>query len=158
MPLICSRFSGCTEPAQYPTGTPGIYACFKHRPSAKEIAAILPGRSVPPVKADKVKAPPLGVKPEQQRAHKKLLSQCVYCGVSLTPDNYTRDHVIPLSRGGSTQRENIAPCCYDCNHLKGPLTASEFLAVRSDPKALKEMIRKVHDNLPQVAVDLSEIA
>jgi 5-methylcytosine-specific restriction endonuclease McrA len=140
--VICNRYSGCTNTAQYPTGTPGIYACFKHRPSAHELARVMTPTTVRPTTKPKRKTP--GIEPSQSR---RLMSQCVYCGVALTPDNYTKDHVIPLSRGGGINRENIAPACYDCNHLKGPLTASEFLAVRSDPKALKTMIRRVQQGI-----------
>jgi hypothetical protein len=31
----------------------------------------------------------------------------------------TRDHYIPLSRGGTNTRENIRQACYKCNNLKG---------------------------------------
>lgn len=38
---------------------------------------------------------------------------CVYCG---DPAN-SRDHVIPLSKGGNSLPENIVPCCRLCNSL-----------------------------------------
>jgi 5-methylcytosine-specific restriction endonuclease McrA len=130
--MICNRYSGCTEQAQYQTGTPGIWACYKHRPSAREfVAAATPTRSVAAVMSQVTKG------------HERLISFCVYCGVALTPETYTRDHVIPRARGGSSAKENLAPCCKDCNNSKGPLTASEYLAVRGDNKARKAMIAKV---------------
>ena len=41
--------------------------------------------------------------------------ECVYCGG--TAD--TRDHVIPLSRGGTNSIDNIVPACRSCNARKG---------------------------------------
>lgn len=31
----------------------------------------------------------------------------------------TRDHVVPLAKGGGNSIENIRPCCYSCNSKKG---------------------------------------
>ena len=33
----------------------------------------------------------------------------------------TMDHIVPLSKGGGNTLENEAPCCYECNQLKGAL-------------------------------------
>jgi 5-methylcytosine-specific restriction endonuclease McrA len=38
---------------------------------------------------------------------------CVYCGRTDRP--LTRDHVIPLSKGGHHTKENILPACRSCN-------------------------------------------
>lgn len=40
---------------------------------------------------------------------------CVNCG---KPAN-TIDHIIPLSRGGTNDLENLQPMCWDCNKAKG---------------------------------------
>lgn len=71
------------------------------------------------------------------------VSQCVYCGIDLDDDSHTDDHVIPLSRGGSNLRTNMAPSCLPCNMAKGPLTASEYLATRDDPEDLEALRRTI---------------
>mgnify|MGYP001573819643 CR=1 FL=1 len=50
---------------------------------------------------------------------------CIYCGEARP---LTRDHKIPISRGGSDDISNIVPACHSCNAKKQAKTASEFLA------------------------------
>lgn len=47
---------------------------------------------------------------------------CQYCGTS---EKLTIDHVIPKSRGGSDQWENLVTACTICNHRKGNRTPKE---------------------------------
>lgn len=44
-------------------------------------------------------------------------NRCAHCGNAEA--SLTRDHVIPLSRGGSDYIENIQPLCRSCNSRKG---------------------------------------
>jgi len=54
-----------------------------------------------------------------------ILSQhnfrCAYCGCSLLDlfNPATRDHLIPISKGGNNTKENIVPACRSCNSKKG---------------------------------------
>lgn len=52
-------------------------------------------------------------------------------------DRRTRDHVVPLSRGGADTRENKVDCCSGCNRLKGSLTGAEFMWLSDDRQARK---------------------
>jgi len=47
---------------------------------------------------------------------------CQYCGVKLTINEGTYDHVLPRAQGGRTCWENIVTCCTDCNRDKGNRT------------------------------------
>lgn len=44
---------------------------------------------------------------------------CAYCKTPLTEENITVDHIIPKSKNGSEDTENLAPCCLSCNRKKG---------------------------------------
>lgn len=62
---------------------------------------------------------------KKQYGHK-----CPHCGRSEPEIKLTRDHIIPLSRGGSNFIENIQPLCGDCNrrkHAKMPDEAKNVL-------------------------------
>lgn len=41
---------------------------------------------------------------------------CAYCGALFRPGSLTRDHVLPLSRGGKDVWENVVTACLPCNH------------------------------------------
>ncbi|MFN4132489.1 MAG: HNH endonuclease [Caldimicrobium sp.] len=51
---------------------------------------------------------------------------CYYCGRKVPPEELTMDHRIPLSRGGTSTRENIVPACKDCNAKKKYLSPWEW--------------------------------
>ncbi len=44
---------------------------------------------------------------------------CQFCGRVLPAAELTLDHVIPRSRGGHTDWDNLVACCHPCNNLKG---------------------------------------
>lgn len=50
-------------------------------------------------------------------------NRCVYCGATHLP--LTIDHVIPRTRGGSNDWDNLVCCCTRCNNLKGDHTPEE---------------------------------
>ncbi len=59
--------------------------------------------------------------------NKKILEyagRCAYCGD--IENNPTQDHVIPISRGGSSKIDNIVPACKRCNSSKGSKTLQEW--------------------------------
>lgn len=43
--------------------------------------------------------------------------RCAYCGFG--PETLTRDHFVPLSKGGEDVPENVVPACPRCNSSKG---------------------------------------
>ena len=62
---------------------------------------------------------------------------CVYCGSESGP--FHLDHVVPKSRGGSDQPENLVTACARCNLSKHCMLPSEWLP--SPSPAIVEMER-----------------
>ena len=46
---------------------------------------------------------------------------CLYCGEVLPARLLTRDHIVPVSRGGADTWENVATACRACNFRKDDL-------------------------------------
>ena len=44
---------------------------------------------------------------------------CLYCGKQFPDRMLTRDHILPLSRGGRDCWSNVVTACKPCNHAKG---------------------------------------
>jgi len=63
---------------------------------------------------------------------------CQYCQRNLvdlkTNEILTRDHVVPISRGGKDKWDNVVTSCSTCNNKKGNnLLKSTNLSLRKDP-------------------------
>ena len=50
---------------------------------------------------------------------------CAYCGDIHTEASLTRDHIVPVSRGGQNSWMNVVASCYRCNNKKGDRLLSE---------------------------------
>jgi hypothetical protein len=50
---------------------------------------------------------------------------CAYCG-KVTHTALTRDHIVPVSRGGRDDWQNCCACCRSCNLAKGSKTLEEL--------------------------------
>jgi 5-methylcytosine-specific restriction enzyme A len=45
--------------------------------------------------------------------------KCVFCGRNSKEVTLEIDHIIPFSRGGSNESDNLQTLCFDCNRGKG---------------------------------------
>ena len=52
--------------------------------------------------------------------------KCNYCIKILNVTNMVCDHIIPLSSGGGSIKENLQMICASCNTKKGPLTHKQY--------------------------------
>jgi 5-methylcytosine-specific restriction endonuclease McrA len=59
------------------------------------------------------------VKFSRQNIYARDRYTCQYCGVKSASEELTYDHVLPKSRGGKTEWENIVTSCMACNRKKG---------------------------------------
>lgn len=67
---------------------------------------------------------------------------CKYSGRILKIDNMVFDHVIPISKGGSSNKENIQVISKFSNNMKGSLMESDFILVLKLLDTLPEEVKK----------------
>lgn len=77
------------------------------------------------VKKEKLKAKEL----KQSRWWKDILAKgvCHYCKNKFTPNQLTLDHIVPVSRGGTSTKNNCVPACDKCNKEKSVMTPVEMI-------------------------------
>lgn len=68
----------------------------------------------------------------KSRWWKNRLAQgrCHWCNGTFAPDELTMDHIVPVTRGGKSSRNNVVPSCKECNNRKKyllPMEWAEFL-------------------------------
>lgn len=76
---------------------------------------------------------------------------CVYCRKKLSNSELTLDHVIPQSRGGGSDWDNLVAACKPCNNRKGSQTPQEAgLTVPKRPKfsihTARHLVRQVGED------------
>jgi hypothetical protein len=85
---------------------------------------------------------------EWQFAIKYFNNQCCYCGTELTES--TKDHIIPLAKGGQLTASNIVPCCRQCNSSKKDNNLDDWYT--SQPFFDKYRKNKIEDYITLIAL------
>jgi 5-methylcytosine-specific restriction endonuclease McrA len=69
---------------------------------------------------------------------------CLYCGRQFNRPSLTRDHVLPISKGGADTWENVVTACFHCNSRKANRTPQQagmpLLAVPYRPSWIEHLI------------------
>ncbi len=52
--------------------------------------------------------------------------KCHYCGITLSYKSFHVDHIVPWSKGGRTQLDNLVASCYMCNIAKSDIDYQKF--------------------------------
>ena len=63
---------------------------------------------------------------------------CHYCGGKFKPGELSMDHIVPVARGGRSNKGNIVPCCKACNNRKKYLTPAEMILEQLERKEQAE--------------------
>ena len=61
---------------------------------------------------------------------KRAEGTCYFCRRKFPPKELTMDHIVPLIRGGKSEKSNIVPACKGCNSRKKhmlPLEWEEYM-------------------------------
>lgn len=66
--------------------------------------------------------------------------RCGICGEFVSPEEYTVDHIIPLSRGGTYEYGNLQCTCRRCNLMKADALPEDFIDIVA--KVMKHQAKK----------------
>jgi len=76
------------------------------------------------IKREKTKAQTL--RKSQWWKRKCAEGLCYFCRKKLSPKELTMDHLVPLIRGGRSNKGNVVPSCKECNNKKKYLLPIEW--------------------------------
>jgi 5-methylcytosine-specific restriction endonuclease McrA len=101
-----------------------------------------------PIVAARSRARPSALDPAPALTNAALFARdshlCLYCGQQYGRFQLTRDHVLPISRGGRDCWENVVSACVSCNVRKGSRTPQQagmpLLAVPYRPSWVEHLI------------------
>lgn len=90
-------------------------------------------RKEPPIDTGWDGRPGVKMLAPRQRKHFYLLQRgiCHYCHQETAYEDWTIDHIVPLSKDGSNRLENKVGCCTWCNNHKGSKSVEEFTEIVS---------------------------
>jgi 5-methylcytosine-specific restriction endonuclease McrA len=71
------------------------------------------------------RVPPRAVKFNRRNIYVRDDFRCQYCGCRPPREELTIDHVVPRSRGGRSEWENVVLACQSCNARKGSRLLAE---------------------------------
>jgi 5-methylcytosine-specific restriction endonuclease McrA len=101
-----------------------------------------------PIVASRSKAKNAWIDPAPTLTNNALFSRdqhvCLYCGCHFHKGELTRDHVMPVSKGGPDDWNNVVTACWSCNVRKGSRTPAQanmpLLAVPYRPSWVEHLI------------------
>ena len=63
---------------------------------------------------------------ERYLIYNRTEGHCGICGKFIPLEEYTIDHIIPLSKGGTNDLDNLQACCGFCNKAKDDSMGEDF--------------------------------
>jgi 5-methylcytosine-specific restriction endonuclease McrA len=72
----------------------------------------------------------------EKRWRRKLLVRCYWCRSDIKPSVATRDHIVPLARGGEHSVSNLVVSCGSCNSKKHARSLDKWNATLEQPVLL----------------------
>ena len=118
---------------------PYVYdICFNKIKEVSDILKTIPKELDPPLEnvvqpARQSSVARITLTPTQRaKIYNKSNKTCAICGKPLSIDDFTVDHIIPLSLGGTYDEDNLQATHEKCNFMKGNLDPAEFKNLTQD--------------------------
>lgn len=120
---------------------------------AKEPAAVQPTQPVHPMIQPITKTPRrCFTSKERSEIYIRDKGRCGICGEFIPLNEFTIDHIVPISKGGTYDYDNLQCCCFKCNQLKSNEMPDDFYgkmfialinhAKQQNNKKMKKFLKK----------------
>lgn len=77
-------------------------------------------------------------------------SACAFCGIELSPNDVTIDHLVPKARGGKDEWTNLVCSCWKCNQEKGATQHPKFKPSKPPKEPSFWQLLKARKKMPVV--------
>ena len=71
---------------------------------------------------------------------------CYHCEQRFSPALLTMDHLIPIARGGKSDKKNCVTSCKDCNSKKGHKTRAEMAMEELEGSQMPDSSAEMNDD------------
>lgn len=74
---------------------------------------------------------------------------CYFCDRKMNFKDLTMDHIVPLSRGGRSTKDNLVACCKECNNRKKnalPIEWEEYMESLTKKSTTETTLEKKKTN------------
>ena len=122
--------------------------CLHVHGAMSRLTGLRSGMDLHPIIASRGHARSRAVDPTPNLTNPALFARdaqlCLYCGQHFNRPQLTRDHVLPVSKGGKDTWENVVSACFHCNSRKSNRTPAQanmpLLAVPYRPSWIEHLI------------------
>lgn len=129
------------------------------QPTAVQPTEIQPATVQQPAQSVHLKIQPVTKTPrrcftskERSEIYIRDKGKCGICGKFIPLNEFTIDHIVPISKGGTYDYDNLQCCCFKCNQLKSNEMPDDFYgkmfiallnhAKQQDNKKMKKFLKK----------------
>lgn len=136
-----------------PTAAQQQAAVQSVQPAVTHPAAVQPTQPVHPMIQPITKTPRrCFTSKERSEIYIRDKGRCGICGEFIPLNEFTIDHIIPISKGGTYDYDNLQCCCFKCNQLKSNEMPDDFYgkmfialinhAKQQNNKKMKKFLKK----------------
>lgn len=142
-----------TQPVQPAVIQPVTVQPTATQPAATQSAAVQPAQPVHPKIQPVTKTPRrCFTSKERSEIYIRDKGKCGICGKFIPLNEFTIDHIVPISKGGTYDYDNLQCCCFKCNQLKSNEMPDDFYgkmfiallnhAKQQNNKKMKKFLKK----------------
>jgi len=145
--------TAAAESVQQASATPSAVQPATAQPTVTQPAAVQSAQPAYPMIQPITKTPRRRfTSKERSEIYIRDKGRCGICGKFIPLNEFTIDHIVPISKGGTYDYDNLQCCCFKCNQLKSNEMPDDFYekmfialinhAKQKNNKKMKKFLKK----------------